>query len=57
MCGELGEPAAALEIEVPAIGPLSAFSLPLPVTVINWPRYSETGAGGSADRGRTGHPR
>jgi len=37
MCGELGEPAAALEIEVPAIGPLSAFSLPLPVTVINWP--------------------
>ena len=34
---ELGEPAAALEIEVPAIGPLPAFSLPLPVTVINWP--------------------
>jgi len=24
-------------IEVPAIGPLPAFSLPIPVTVINWP--------------------
>jgi hypothetical protein len=34
---EPGEQAAAPEIEVPTIGPLPAFEVPLPVTVINWP--------------------